>query len=499
MTEVWHGWGLVAHPKSLEFRKKAVMKTYCKDVNLADKQFVSNAIWGYMHDKKGNHQLITFFSKWSGKTFKETRFLLKFACNHEYINSLKKTGTSEEDAQKIYDAGYQFFMKVTDEIATEMTANLVARTVKEHIRKRSYHEKVIRYLEITDIGSGKRRDLGLECFLFRLYEAVSNAAADPLFNAKVGEFQVASIKGKGQKYGKKAISRWLSQDPEGTKIGCKADVKKCYPSIDHDRLRAMLRRDIHKSQQLVYLFDTIIDLYEEYPNPKSDDPKKGILIGSPVSKDLCNYYMSVLYHYACEKLFKVKARRGKEQRTRLISHIMIYMDDLQIYGSNKKDVQKAMELLVKFAADELLLTIKPNWRKFRSMYKNAAGKTCGCLLDFMGFRFHGGEVRQKNYFGRTVKYREVWVTIRDTTFLKARRKFERFVRMVKRKQIVSYKFAKSLTSYFGCFKQTDSATFRKDNKIDQKMRIARRIVSDYAKGKPYQTDKYYQMWRCKCA
>lgn len=70
---------------------------------------------------------------------------------------------------------------------------------------------------------------------------------------------------------------------------------------------------------------------------------------------------------------------------------------------------------------------------------------------------------------------------------------------LKRTQIVSYKFAKSLTSYFGCFKQTDSATFRKDNKIDQKMRIARRIVSDYAKGKPYQTDKYYQMWRCKCA
>ena len=475
------------------------MRTYCKDVDLTDSQFVSNAIWNYMHDKKGNKQLVRFFAAWSGKTFKDAYFLLKIACDPNYINNLKKSGTSEEDARKIFNSGYQFFEKITEEIAAEMTVNLKRRTVREHIIQRSGKERVIRYLEITDVGSGKRRDLGLESFIFRLYEAVANIAAQPLFDAKVGEFQVASVKGKGQKFGKKTVAKWLGQDPEGTKIGCKADVKQCYPSIDHDKLRSMLHRDIHKAGLLVYLFDTIIDLYEEYPNPKIDNPQKGILIGSPVSKDLCNYYMSKLYHYACEQLFKVKVRRGKEQKTRLISHIIIYMDDIQIYGSNKKDIQKAMEMLVKYARSELDLTIKPNWRKFRSMYKNAAGKTVGCLLDFMGFRFHGGEVRQKNYFGRPVKYREVWVTIRDRTFLKSRRKFERFVRKVKRKRTVSFKFAKSLTSYFGCFKQTDSATFRKDNKIDQKMRIARRIVSDYAKGKPYQTDKYYQMWRCKCA
>ena len=98
-----------------------------------------------------------------------------------------------------------------------------------------------------------------------------------------------------------------------------------------------------------------------------------------------------------------------------------------------------------------------------------------------------------------MKYRKTWITIRDTTFIKARRKFTRFERMVKRKNVVTLKFARSLTSYFGCFKQTDSASFRADNKIDQLMRIARKIVSDYAKGNPYKNDKYYKMWRCKCA
>ena len=499
MTVVWHEWGLVAHPNVLEFRKKVTMKTYCKNVDISDKEFIYNAIWNYMHDKKGNNQLTTFFANWTGKRYSDVRFLLKCACNQEYISNLKRSGTSEEDAKKLFDYGQSFFVGVMREISEEMSIHLKGRTVKEHIQARRYDEQVVRYLEITDTGSGKKRDLGLECFLFRLYETVANAAADPLFDAKVGEFQVASIKGKGQKYGKKAVKKWLSQDPDGTKIGCKADVQKCYPSIDHAKLRSMLHRDIRKADLLVYLFDTIIDLYEEYPNPSAEDATKGILIGSPVSKDLCNYYMSRLYHYACEQLFKVKTRRGKEQKTRLISHIMIYMDDIQIYGSNKKDVQTAMILLVKFARDELGLTIKPNWRKFRTMYKDAAGRVHGCLLDFMGFRFHGGETIQRTYYGRTVKYREVWITVRDRTFIKARRKFARFERMVKRNQNVSYRFAKSLTSYFGCFKQTDSAAFRKDNKIDQLMRIARKIVSHYAKGKPYEVTKYKKMWRCKCA
>ena len=499
MTEVWHEWGLVVKPKVLEFRKRFTVKTYCKNVDLSDPQLIYDAIWNYMHDKRGKQQVISFFSRWTGRPCNEVKYLLVNACNPVYISNLKKSGVSKEEAQYVYDSGWAFFNSVSKEIATEMAENVKNRTVREHVLLRKYREEVIRYLEITDTGSGKRRKLGLECLIFRLYEAVANVAAEPLFDAKVGEFQVASIKNKGQKYGRKTIKRWLSRDPDGTKFGCKADVKKCYPSIDHDVLRTMLNRDIHKADDLRYLFDTIIDLYEEFPDPQNIDHKKGILIGSPVSKDLCNYYVSKLYHYACEKLAKVKKRRGKTQRVRLLSHMMIYMDDIQIYGSNKRDIQEAMKLIVKYAAEELKLVIKPNWRKFRSMYRDKTGRTRGCLLDFMGFRFHGGEVIQKNYYGRIVRYRKVWITIRDNTFIRARRKFFRFERMIKRKHIVSYKFAKSLTSYYGCFTQTDSVSFRKDNKIDQLMRIARRIVSDYAKSQPYLIEMYYKMWRCKCA
>lgn len=500
MMALWrlgHRWGLVVTPNGLEFRKD-IMKTYCKDIDITNKEFIYDAIMNYMKDKRGSKQLLEFFSVWTGKKFIEVRKILKFFCNPEYIHYLKKNGTSNEDAQVLFDSAWEFFIGITDQIAEEMSEHLKNRTVWEHIHERLGKEKVIRYLEITDVGSGKRRDLGLESFLFRLYEVVANAAADPLFNAKVGVYQVASIKGKGQKFGKKAVEKWLSRDPDGTKFAIQADVSKCYPSIDHSVLRSMFHRDLKKAPLIVYLFDTIIDLYETYPNPKQLDASKGILIGSPVSKDMCNYYMSSLYHYATEQLYKVTTRRNKAKRTNLISHIIIYMDDIIIFGGNKRDLQTAMATVVQFCKEKLRLSIKPNWRKFRMMYQKGE-KTIGCMLDFMGFRFHSGEIVQKYYFGRKAKYRKTWVTIRSSTFIKARRKLNRFVKKVKRKDIVSYRFAKSLASYFGCFKSTDAVTYRHTNKVDSIMKIARCIISNYAKGKAYNTDLYYKMWRSKIA
>lgn len=472
------------------------MKTYCKNLDLTDVAFIYNAITDYMHDKCDRKNQVHFFAKFARMPMKEIRARVKPTLT-VYKNIDRKRYLFCHDPITAENPWEEICLR----IAAEMSWHIEHRTVYEHIVNNTYGEKVIHYLGITDHGNGKQRELGLECFLFRLYEVVANAGADPLFQAKVGVFQIASIKGKGQKYGKQVIKRWLSQDPEGTKFGIQSDVRKCYPSIPHEPLLNMFRRDLKKSHDLLYLFETIICLYEEYPNPKSSDPTKGILIGSPVSKDMCNYYMSRLYHYASENVAVTKTRRGKTTRKRLLQHIIIYADDILIFGGNKRDLQKAMALLVRFAADELGLTIKPNWRKFRTMYTDKSGRAKGCTLDFVGFQFRCGEIRERYYHNpeRRVRYRKVWVTIRRRTFLKARRKISRFVKMIKHKVVVTYKFAKGVAATFGSFKQTDSATYRKDNKIDQKVKIARKIVSGYAKGKVYNTEAYYRMWREKAA
>lgn len=65
----------------------------------------------------------------------------------------------------------------------------------------------------------------------------------------VSVFQVASIPGRGQAYGKKYIERWMSRDPEGTKYCVQSDIKKCYPSMSHDKILEFLRRDLVKKNQ----------------------------------------------------------------------------------------------------------------------------------------------------------------------------------------------------------------------------------------------------------
>lgn len=82
------------------------------------------------------------------------------------------------------------------------------------------------------------------------------------------------------------------------------------------------------------MFMTFIELYEEFPNPESKDTMRGILIGSPVSKDLCNYFLSYAYHYASEKLVKISTRRGKTREKRLISHVIFYADDIVLFSGN---------------------------------------------------------------------------------------------------------------------------------------------------------------------
>jgi len=155
----------------------------------------------------------------------------------------------------------------------------------------------------------------------------------------------------------------------------------------------------------------------------------------------------------------------------------------------------AQRMLIEYMNKILDLDIKPDWKMTKAMYEDRNGKARGSLLDYMGFRFHGGNTVSKGYLGKQVKYRKTWVTIRKRIFLAARRKRKIFSDKLRKKIQVKMKFVQSVVSQFGWFKSTNMAHYRKKNRVDQLIKIARKIVSDYAKGKEYSTEKYYKMWR----
>lgn len=445
------------------------MKTYCKHLVVSDENKIFNDITEYLHDKYKKGGVVRFFSKY--------------------------TGESKEYVRENFKPGNKFWVQTHLKLSCDMAFHIRNRTMKEHIIAYSYKQPLIRYKKIKDRGSGKERILGLETLLFRLYEVVTRNASEPMFQAKVGVYQCSSIEGRGQNYGKKAVRKWISNDVEGTKYFAKADVKKCYPSMQHSRLLHFLHRDLRKSKELLYMYETFFELYEEYPSPEAIASNVGILIGSPVSKDLCNYFLSYAYHYASECLVKETCRRGQIKRKRLVKHVIFYADDIVMYSSNKRELRTAVDMMIKYMVDYLGMTIKSDWVIAKTMFKDADGVSKGVMLDYMGFRFHSGVVSTKYYAKDRKKHRKTWVTIRRNIFLTARRKLAGFSKKLKNHIEVTKKFAMSITSTFGWFKNTNMVEYRKRNRIDKLVKVARKIVSDYAKGKKYNEKKYYKMWR----
>lgn len=212
----------------------------------------------------------------------------------------------------------------------------------------------------------------------------------------------------------------------------KLDVKKCFESIDHNLLVEFLEKHI-KNEKLVWLIRTLINSFE-----------KGLSIGSYLSQYLCNLYMSVLYHYIMECLYKT--RRGK--RISLIRHCIVYMDDILLIGSRKRDVEMAVKKIIQ-KADEMGLAIKDNWQ-VRSIDE--------IPIDMMGFKIY-----------------RTHVEIRGRIFLRVRRSFRRA-----RKRL-TFRTAKKCISYYGYLKHTNSRRFQRKWKVRRTIKKCKGVIRNESK------------------
>jgi hypothetical protein len=177
-----------------------------------------------------------------------------------------------------------------------------------------------------------------------------------------------SIPNRGGSHGRKAIKRWLTQDRKNTKYVLKLDIRHFYESIPHDRLINSLRRKI-KDERALWLLRKIIESTE-----------RGVPIGNYTSQWFANFYLEPLDHYIKEKLGAV--------------HYARYIDDLVIFGGNKKKLHALRKNLFQFAEQELSLEVKGDWQVFPI-------KTRG--LDFLGYVFFHThtKIRARNYLALT--------------------------------------------------------------------------------------------------
>lgn len=207
------------------------------------------------------------------------------------------------------------------------------------------------YEVFTRTCNGKEREIfKLPYFPDRIVHHCIMNVLEPIWMKTLIADTYSSLKGRGIHRGVKRVKKAL-KDREGTKYCLKMDVRKFYPSIDHNILKQIIRKKI-KDKDLLWLLDEIIDSAE------------GVPIGNYLSQYFGNLYLSGLDHWAKE----VKACK----------YYFRYCDDIVILHSNKRYLSQLRKDISEYLNVELNLTLKNNWQVFPVDSRS---------IDFLGYRF----------------------------------------------------------------------------------------------------------------
>lgn len=183
-----------------------------------------------------------------------------------------------------------------------------------------------------------------------VHHAIMNVL-EPVWVSLFTSDTYSCIKGRGIHAAVIRLKQALREDPEGTVYCLKLDIRKFYPSIDHDVLKGIIARKI-KDKQLLRLLDEIIESAD------------GVPIGNYLSQYFANLYLTYFDHWM------------KEDKH--VKYYFRYADDMVILSSDKKSLHLLLEEIMACLAG-LNLQVKGNWQIFPVDSRS---------IDFVGYRFY---------------------------------------------------------------------------------------------------------------
>ncbi|QTE36007.1 reverse transcriptase/maturase family protein [Mucilaginibacter gossypii] len=201
----------------------------------------------------------------------------------------------------------------------------------------------------------KEREISILPYRDRIVHHAIMLHLEPVFNAMFISHTYSSIKDRGIHGAANDVTKAL-KDVEGTQYCLKLDIQKFYPSIDHNILKAIVRRKI-KDIDLLRLLDDIID------------SAPGLPIGNYLSAYFANLYLTPFDHYL------------KEQT--LVRNYFRYADDIVILHHHKPYLHALRYRIELYLQDNLRLTLKHNYRVFQ--VKEG--------IDFVGYVFYHTHIR----------------------------------------------------------------------------------------------------------
>lgn len=229
-------------------------------------------------------------------------------------------------------------------------------------------------------------------------------ALKPMFTRGMYRHTYASIPKRGAHKGKKVIQKWIRTDSKNTRYILKMDIHHFFDSVPHEVLKQKLAKYIHDELMLDLLFK-IVDVTDI-----------GIPLGFYTSQWFSNWLLQELDH-------SIKEDFGA-------TYYIRYMDDMIIFGRNKKKLHRIRAAIGEFLDRYLGLELKENWQVF--LFDIREGNRD---LDFMGFRFFRNKI-----------------ILRKSIMLKATRK----ARKIHRKERPTIYDCRQMMSYLGWLKSTDT-------------------------------------------
>lgn len=349
---------------------------------------------------------------------------------------------------------YQFLMDIAQEsrYMLDSIVETVIDGIRQEILEQKYIVKKIRYRIKKDSCTGKLRNIGIQDIKQQIYDYIAVYGLKELFEKKLGFYQCGAVKRKGNEFGAGAIKKWLAD--KNIRWAWQSDVRHYYENINKNVLKKMLKRDV-KNDRLLHLVFFLIDTFEY-----------GLSIGSYLSQFLANYYLSKAYIYASQQ-FKVRKRKdGTVKKVRLVSHVLFQMDDVIFFGRSKKDMKMLVKRFNEYIDKELGLELKEtaHFIDLQTEYVDILGR----------------KISRKN------------LTIRSSTFLKARRTYKKAYSYVCHEKEIPLKLARSCVARYGAIKHTGSKRFQRRYHIETINKAAKKVIGRAAKGEQREYNEIFR-------
>lgn len=228
-------------------------------------------------------------------------------------------------------------------------AHIVSEMLQKHeYRPCQYVEKIIK----EGANSKERKIAKIAFFPDQIIHWAIIRQLQPDLIKSSYKYSCGCMPGRGVHYGKAAIEKWIRNDRKNTKYIAKLDIRKFYPSISHEKMKAVFRR-VTSDKELLAVLDAIVDSYSP-----------GLPIGYLTSQWFSNVLLQRL-DFTIKQALRVR-------------YYVRYMDDMVLFGASKKKLHAAVRA-VSVHLRSIGLDLKKNWQVFPLESRS---------LDFMGFRFY---------------------------------------------------------------------------------------------------------------